>query len=222
MKAVYNHNQTKLVQKGKDTWELSVEWEGETKKFWVNFPFNLLKIIKQEKVGKNNDKKLTIKATSIKPLSIFIKEHGGMIPYDSAIEMLFDLGNQLQTLERFYMGIPFIDISDVIVVNDKNFFYLNDSKIIDIKNQQIEIDVPYKKSMFFSPELKNISSLPAYISYKSGFYSLALLVIYCLLNKNADNTNKLNILAPLNTSKLYWALLRMLENNPKDRYYLII
>jgi hypothetical protein len=222
MKAVYNNNQTKLVRKGKDTWELSVKWEGETKKFWVNFPFNLLKIIKQEKVGKNNDKKLTIKATSIKPLSIFIKENGGMISYDSAIEMLFDLGNQLQTLERFYMSIPFLDIKDIIVVDDKNFFYLNDSKIIDIKNHQIEIDEPYKKSMFFSPELKNIGSLPAYISYKSAFYSLALLVIYCLLNKYVENTDKLEILAPLNTSKLYWALLRMLEKNPKDRYYLII
>ena len=46
MSIVYNYNETKLVKKGKDRWELTVPWEGETKKFWVNFPFNLLKIMK--------------------------------------------------------------------------------------------------------------------------------------------------------------------------------
>tara|TARA_Y100000591_G_C21751001_1_gene654745 strand:- start:151 stop:819 length:669 start_codon:yes stop_codon:yes gene_type:complete len=222
MSIVYNYNETKLVKKGKNRWELTVPWEGETKKFWVNFPFNLLKIIKQEKVGKNDDKKLTIKAASIKPLSVFLKEKKNRLSYDDAIEMLFDLGNQLQTLERFYMGIPFLDIKDIIVVDDKHYFYLNDSKLIDIKNNQLEIDEPYKKSMFFSPELENISSLPAQISYKSGIYSVASLVIFCLLNDNVTSTNKMTIMAPLNTSKLYWALLRMLEEDPEDRFYLII
>ena len=42
------------------------------------------------------------------------------------------------------MGIPFLDIKDIIVVDDKHYFYLNDSKLIDIKNNQLEIDEPYK------------------------------------------------------------------------------
>ena len=44
MTVVYQNNQTKLEKKTKDTWILTVDWEGETKKFWVNFPYNLLKI----------------------------------------------------------------------------------------------------------------------------------------------------------------------------------
>ena len=39
------------------------------------------------------------------------KENKNHLSYDRSIEMLFDLGNQLQSLERFYMAIPFIDIN---------------------------------------------------------------------------------------------------------------
>jgi len=36
MRVVYHNNQTKLEKKGKDTWNLTVNWEGPTKKFWIN------------------------------------------------------------------------------------------------------------------------------------------------------------------------------------------
>ena len=220
MTVVYQNNQTKLEKKNKDTWVLTVNWEGDTKKFWINFPYNLLKITKQDKVG--DDKKFTIKATSIKPLSVFLKENKNRLSYDNSIDMLFDIGNQLQSLERFYMGVPFIDIKDIIVVNEKHYFYLNDEKVLDIKNGKLDIDEPYKKSLYFSPELKKMRTLPGKISYKSSFYSLASLVIFCMLNTNITEDNKDYVLAPIYTSKLYWAVLRMLEKNPNDRFYLII
>ena len=63
---------------------------------------------------------------------------------------------------------------------------------------------------------------PGKISYKSSFYSLASLVIFCMLNTIVTEDNKNDVLAPIYTSKLYWAVLRMLEKNPNDRFYLII
>ena len=43
MKIIYKNNgDTKLEQKSKNQWFLLVNWEGETKKFWLNFPFQLL------------------------------------------------------------------------------------------------------------------------------------------------------------------------------------
>lgn len=45
MKVVYNKNNTILEKNQKNQWNLSVEWEGENRKFWLNFPFYLLKII---------------------------------------------------------------------------------------------------------------------------------------------------------------------------------
>ena len=43
-----------------------------------------------------------------------------------------------------------------------------------------------------------------------------------MLNKNITEDNRDDVLAPIYTSKLYWAVLRMLEDNPNDRFYLII
>ena len=221
MRVVYHNNQTKLEKKSKDTWNLTVNWEGPTKKFWINFPYPLLKIIKQTKV-KDNYKQFTIKAESIKSLASFLKEKKNHLSYDSSIEMLFDLGNQLQSLERFYMGIPFMDINDIIDVDEKHYFYLNDNKLLDIKNNKLDIDEPYKKSLFFSPELDNIKQLPTSISYKAGYYSLASMVVFCMLDDKITEDNKNAIMSPIYTSKLYWALMRMLEKDPSDRFYLII
>jgi len=163
MRVVYHNNQTKLEKKSKDTWNLTVNWEGPTKKFWINFPYPLLKIIKQTNNINDSYKQFTIKAESVKSLASFLKEKKNHLSYDSSIEMLFDLGNQLQSLERFYMGIP--------------------------KNNKLDIDEPYKKSLFFSPELDNIKQLPTSISYKAGFYSLASMVVFCMLDDKITEDN---------------------------------
>ena len=222
MLVVYHNNQTKLEKKSKDTWNLTVNWEGPTKKFWINFPYPLLKIIKQPNNINDSYKQFTIKAESVKSLASFLKEKKNHLSYDSSIEMLFDLGNQLQSLERFYMGIPFMDINDIIVVDEKHYFYLNDNKLLDIKNNKLDIDEPYKKSLFFSPELDNIKQLPTSISYKAGFYSLASMVVFCMLDDKITEDNKNAVMAPIYTSKLYLALMRMLEKDPSDIFYLII
>ena len=218
MKIVYDNKKTKLVKKTKDTWDLSVEWQGQTKKFWINFPFPLMKIISTDNIDDMN-RKFTIKAESIKPLNLFLKERKNKISYEEGMQFLFDIGNQIQTLERFLLGIPFIKVDDIIVIDDKHFFYLNDGKILDINRTSIDIEEPYKISPFFSPEFKNIKGLPAEISYKSSYYSLASLIVFCIFNEHFID---MDILKPLYTSKLYWALGRMLEDDPKDRFFLII
>ena len=140
--------------------------------------------------------------------------------------MLYDLGNQLQTLERFYLGIPFISLSDIIVVTNNNklhFFYLNDEKAHNISSSQIMIiDSPHKKSPFISPEMEKNNKLPMELNFKSGFYSLASMVTYCLFNKYVTQQNKDEVLAPIYTSTLYWALDRMLVDKPGNRFYIII
>ena len=139
------------------------------------------------------------------------------------MELLYHIGNQLQTLERFYLGIPMIEIDDIIVVDEKKFIFLNDKKIIEIKKQEIEIDEPIKKTGFISPELAEIKKLPTSVSYKSSFYSLGLLTIFCFLNIKIDKKSDIDeILSVIMNTKLYWALLRLLKKNPKDRHYLII
>lgn len=221
MKIVYHNGKTKIEEKNKKNWYFFVEWEGDSKKFWLNFPYHLLKII-EEKKENDSMKRFTIKAESIIPLKEFLKKNKNKLPYNICMDFLYNIGNQIQTLERFDLGIPFIDIDDIIVVDDKKFLFLNDQKMGDIKLQKIQINNPPKKSLFFSPELKSIKKIPSSISYKCSFYSLASLIVYCYLNTPLESENIENQLKPIYTTKLYWALLRMLEINPEKRYYLII
>ena len=220
---IYHTKTVNLEKRNKDEWTLTVDWHGPMRKFWTNFPFPLLRIISQDKVS-DVRKRFVLKAESVKTLATFLKERKNRINYDDALAFLYDVGNQLKSLERFYLAVPFIDVNDIIVVDDKHYFYLNDQKVFGFGGSSglVEIDRPYKKSPFFSPEFKNISSLPASISYKSGFYSLAVLISYCMLNEYIKNDDKQEILAPIYTTELYWALMRMLQKDPQDRFYLII
>ena len=221
MTYVYKSSTVSLKKAGQN-WDLTVEREGRKKRFWVNFPFPLLKIISQRLDG-DIDKVFTIKADKIVSLAQFLKENGNRIGYDHGLTMLYDLGNQLQSLERFYMGVPFISISDIIVVDNKHFFYLNDEKVYDFGNtKEIVVDTPHPKSPFISPEMKQSNKLPMRLNFKSGFYSLASLISFCLFNIDVSDMNKKDVLAPLYTTSLYWALLRMLVMNPTERFYIII
>lgn len=218
---VYRTESVDLIKKGKN-WELTVNWEGEHRRFWVNFPWSILSIINQEKVD-DLKKSFTIRADTIETLEHFIKERKNRLSYDESIVLLYDIGNQLQTLERFNMAIPFLDIKDIIVVDKRHFFYLNDSKIHWFSgDKMIEINTIYKKGQFISPEFSDMQNIPSNIHYKTGFYSLASIVVFAMFNKYITQENKMEVLDPINTTKLYWALLRMLEYIPSDRYYLII
>jgi len=222
MKVVYNKNNTILEKNQKNQWNLSVEWEGENRKFWLNFPFYLLKIIDQKKEG-DIVKKFTIKADNILTLKDLLKKYKNKLPYELCMELLYNIGNQLQTLERFYLGVPFIDLDDIVVVNESIFLFLNSSKILDIKSNKLDIVEPIKKTSFFSPELLEIRKLPSKISYTSSFYSLGSLIIYCFYNRFLDiNVSIEDQIRSLSTTKLYWSLLRLLEVDPSKRNYLII
>jgi serine/threonine protein kinase len=222
MKIIYKNDKTKIEKIGNEKFYFFVEWQGENRKFWLNFPFNLLKIT-EDKDENELIKRFTVKANSIYTLKEFLKLNNNKLPYNLAMELLYHIGNQLQTLERFYLGIPMIEIDDIIVVDEKKFIFLNDKKIIEIKKQEIEIDEPIKKTGFISPELAEIKKLPTSVSYKSSFYSLGLLTIFCFLNIKIDKKSDIDeILSVIMNTKLYWALLRLIKKNPKDRNYLII
>ena len=40
------------------------------------------------------------------------------------MELLYNIGNQIQTLEIFHLGIPFVDLEDIVVFDEKKFLFL--------------------------------------------------------------------------------------------------
>jgi len=222
MTVVYEDGELVIKKKNKKEFIFLIKkWDGEYKKFWVNFPFSLIKIISTKK--DEGQKEYTMHINKAEMLDDLIKRHKNL-SYIDCLTMLYDIGNQLQSLEMFNMGMPFLKLSDIMVVNDRHFFIVNTSRVLPISNDRITINTPYKRTPFFSPELQNLNGIPAKLNWKTSYYSLASLVVYCLTGEHILG-NKLSsgeIMDKLYETKLFWALQRCLVVNPEDRYYLII
>jgi len=222
MTVVYEDGELVIKKKNKKEFIFLIKnWDGEYKKFWVNFPFSLIKIISTKK--EKDQKEYTMHINKAEMLDDLIKRHKNL-SYTDCLTMLYDIGNQLQSLEMFNMGMPFLKLSDIMVVNDRHFFIVNTSRVLPISNNRITINTPYKRTPFFSPELQNLSGIPAKLNWKTAYYSLASLVVYCLTGEHILG-NKLSsgeIMDKLYETKLFWALQRCLVVDPEDRYYLII
>lgn len=222
MTVVYEDSELVIKKKNKKEFIFLIKkWDGEYKKFWVNFPFSLIKIISTKK--DEGQKEYTMHINKAEMLDDLIKRHKNL-SYIDCLTMLYDIGNQLQSLEMFNMGMPFLKLSDIMVVNDRHFFIVNTSRVLPISNDRITINTPYKRTPFFSPELQNLNGIPAKLNWKTSYYSLASLVVYCLTGEHILG-NKLSsgeIMDKLYETKLFWALQRCLVVDPEDRYYLII
>ena len=224
MVLIFKDNQVEIEKKSKKEFIIHIrDWDGKYKKFWVNFPLSLLKLIKKETNESNNTKLYTIRAEKMEMLDDMINRKK-TLKYNECLSLLYDIGNQIQSLEMFNVGIPFLKLSDILVVDSKHFFIVNTTRILPISNSTITIDTPYKRTPFFSPEMQNLTGIPSTVNWKSSYYSLASLVVYCLTHEHilGSELSAGEILDKLYATKLYWALLRCLEPESRDRYYLII
>ena len=222
MVLIYKDAQVIITKKSKKEFMIHIkDWDGKYKKFWVNFPLSLLKLTKKE--TENNMKEYTVRADKMEMLDDFLKRHKHL-SYNDCLALLYDIGNQIQSLEMFNIGIPFLKLSDILVVDSKHFFIVNTARILPISNKTLTINTPYKRTAFFSPELQNLTGIPSAVNWKSAYYSLASLVVYCLTHEHilGSKISPGEILDKLYATKLYWALLRCLKSKPRDRYYLII
>jgi len=220
MVLIYKDSQVLITKKSTKEFIIHInDWDGKYKKFWVNFPLSLLKLTDSK--TENNTKEYTIRADKMEMLSDFAKRH---MSYNDCLALLYDIGNQIQSLEMFNVGIPFLKLKDILVVDAKHFFIVNTVRILPVSNSTITINTPYKRTPFFSPELQNLTGIPSTVNWKSAYYSLASLVVYCLTHTHILGNVEApgEILDKLYATKLYWALLRCLVTEPKDRYYLII
>jgi len=223
MVLIYEDSEISVKKQRKNEFIIFIKnWDGDYNKFWDNFPVSLMNVIKIG--GKPSEtQELTIKADKITMLSDLIK-HKKTLDYIDCLALLTDVGNQIQSLEMFNMGIPFLKPSDILVVDNKHYFIINTSRILSVSNKKLTINTPYKRTRFFTPELQDLTGIPAQISWKSGYYSLASLVLTCLTGEFllGNKSSAGEILDKLYATKLYWALMRCLEPEPRDRYYLII
>ena len=124
---------------------------------------------------------------------------------------------------------------NIIVINGKKSAFIGSEWVVELEGTMFQLTYPFGPTDFFvSPELFKVKELPAYVHYKTAYFSLACLIARVLLgseheyyNEYLKNKNPETILTYLNNhsingTKLYWLLSRCLINDPRKRSILYI
>jgi len=194
---------------------------------------------------------LRFKALSVFSFHRFIEHHNvdygsKMLNINSAAKMLSSLSSQLNYLiSKEHKTIIGYSPENIIIINGENSAFLGSELITDIDPEEMTtISCPFNvKDLFVSPELLRIKELPAYVHYKTSYFSLGCLLLFALtegsvaLTEGSSGYNFYNeYLKEINcnkiheylnqlhfkNSKFYWLLSRCLVEDPQKRSILFI
>ena len=219
------------ISKKKDSFILNIKQTENNKKasrFWEKTS-SLIDYQKKTNI------QIQFDADSIETLPSLLKTKKKKLSYRHC-ELLFkNFLSQIKSLEKDGLGIVNLDLNDFIIINkegtryDSCIIFINVDKFHKLENNHFNLKKPSQiskliGSKFVSPEVKNIKDIPAKIHKKTIFYSIAKLITFCIndehkLDEKADYELSLE---SIYESKLYYGLMRCIENNPHERYYLYI
>ena len=142
------------------------------------------------------------------------------LDYTSAKHIWNNFATIITFLEKEHqITIPYFDEKSIYII-DKQFIIPTDL-FYPIKNNQITINSLFdKNTQYLSPEMKEIDSLPANISSKSFYYSLADYLAISI-GKKSSASSRDQIISIYGT-KLYWMLYWNLAPDPQARVLLVI
>ena len=167
-------------------------------------------------------------AEEIVSLNDYLKMNDYKIDHYKCIKMIDKLTKQINILKNSGYCFYGFDIGDILIVDD-TFIFANSVHLLPIVNDCVTFYSPIKMPYFGSPELFELTKLPSSIDYRSCYYSLGVLVVFCLLNNYLLVANEIkneesieNILYPLYNTKIYWFLKRCFEKNGIKRILLLI
>ena len=166
---------------------------------------------------------IKIDLLNVKTLNEYLHYKKNLIDYEKVCKLAKDVIFIQKSLESSNKSILYYSFKDIIVINDELFLFINSSKVIDIKDGNIRVNFPIKKSLnFLFPEITSSSKLPIIFHYKSTYYSLGLLIIKLLVpeKEEIELTEELeNILYP---TKLFWVLKEVFSGYPRNRNLVLL
>jgi hypothetical protein len=158
-----------------------------------------------------------------------------LLPIDKLMIHLIDaISRQILYLEQHNYTFYKLTLESILVIDGIRFFVADPMLVTPLNPsipKSIEFCTPINKTGFISPELANMTTLPAIIPHNSVYYSLGLLILYCCSSQPEKEKDNLQpkppkefkeLLAPLIGTKLYWFIKRCLMDNPEKRLLLLI
>tara|TARA_B000000532_G_scaffold200364_1_gene166915 strand:- start:342 stop:899 length:558 start_codon:yes stop_codon:yes gene_type:complete len=143
------------------------------------------------------------------------------LDYASAKHLWNNFATIISFLEKQHqMTIPYFDEKSIYIIDTQ--FFIPTDLFYPIENEDITINSLFdKKTPHLSPEMKSINSLPANISSKSFYYSLADYLANSISKKPSNSPSRDKIISIYGT-KLYWMLYWNLDPDPPARVLLVI
>jgi hypothetical protein len=198
-----DNNLCTLFQTGKYSYELFIKGKNSNPIYWSLLKTNIIK------GAFYNSQEKMLYFTAEKVSTIHKKEI--KISEAKCIKMIDTLTRQIKYLETIQYAFYGHNVSDILVINDDIFININANTLLPITNNSITFLYPFEKPYFLNPEISTITRLPSKIHFKSGYYSLAALIIYCLLNEDIQGNKEEEVLKPIFYTKIYWFLKRCLH-----------
>jgi serine/threonine protein kinase len=178
--------------------------------------------------GDEDDKEQIIfTAETVVTLTTFLKKNGNRLTMDESVKMINDLSKQLAYLELSNFAFYGFNLDDILVINESIFFIASTKYMLDIEETNIVFNSPIIHPNFSSPEVDKLTNLPSNIDYRSNYYSLGSLTLFCLLNVHTTSEIKKGrsintLLQPIHHTKMYWFLKRCFLPDSEKRILLFI
>ena len=205
------------------TWKVNGDY-----KYDVYFSVSKTKILDNSFYDDENNT-IIFTAEKVERLSDYLDTcEDGKIDYLSAIKLIYNISKQISYLYENNFSFYGFDLDDILVVNKSIFFVASSNYLLPIVDQiNIIFYNPIKMPYFANPELFSTDSLPCEINYKCCYYSLGLLIAYCLLNNYLLVGNEIKgekeiekALSAIKYTKMYWFLKRCMNSTCNKRILL--
>ena len=149
--------------------------------------------------------------------------------HSTCIRMLDQLTKQIHHCKKRNYGFYGLNINDILVINKSTFIIVNATFLLPIIKDKIYFLSPIEKPYFLDPHLFKLTKLPSSIHYKCIYYSLGVLLVFCLLNnyllvgnEEKSESEIETVLLPIKDTKLYWFLKRCFHPDRANRILLLI
>jgi hypothetical protein len=143
--------------------------------------------------------------------------------YIQSLMMITSLTNQLVELTKlehtFYRYQP----ENIIIINGNQYLYISTEDLVPLHDNlnTLTISKPFANSIFLAPELKNVNYLPYTTSRSCVYYSLGVLLLYCIFGLD-DMANAEQVMKPIKETKLYWFIVRIIQTDCTKRFFMFI
>ena len=143
----------------------------------------------------------------------------------SATLFLHSIYYQIQNLLENNISISFMDLNDIMVIDGDKFYFCNYNKLYNITQHKtiLVTDFYDPHNLFLPPEFIHNNTIPFSTHYTSVYYSLAIVILFCLDNSNTPphsrvyHKRKEQLAVGRQHTKLYNTLTQCMIENPIGR-----